>query len=482
MRRSGFSILLLCSMLVSTSGHAQPIALGQVLQQVMDHYPSLKTAAIQVERSRQEQQKVESQLGWMLGAQGGISRDVPLAGTTADRLNLQGNASRKLIGGETLSLDAGIRRDNASASSSPLLPNPSTTTTLDLGYRIPLARGAGNPDYQEGLVRAGAGILLADVDRRELYDQLASRLIELYMSAATTRARIDNTRQAITRTKRLQRYIQDREELGLSEEKDLLQVNAELSSRQAALRGLEMIWEQQRISLNRLMGKAWDMEIVPQVIHEVRSPQGGFDVLLEEVVGYSPDLGRIEGRLQLAESTIQSSRDAQKDEMDLVLFVGNETSNGDAAAVKLNESELVGGVRIEYRHGVDRRGYDAELYQAQLDRYAVLQDKVQIMEDLKYDLSSLLAEIKAGEQALRAYQLSVKSENAKLQEANQRYRAGRADTDQLIQFESQLAEVELALELQRVEIARRYYSLSLLRGALWDGIQLPEFTYPVMGE
>jgi outer membrane protein TolC len=72
----------------------------------------------------------------------------------------------------------------------------------------------------------------------------------------------------------------------------------------------------------------------------------------------------------------------------------------------------------------------------------------------------------------------VKSENRKLAEAEQRFRAGRTDTDQLIQFEAELASAELAYELQRIELARRDRKLALLRGSLWEHIRLPEYQLP----
>ena len=100
------------------------------------------------------------------------------------------------------------------------------------------------------------------------------------------------------------------------------------------------------------------------------------------------------------------------------------------------------------------------------------------MEDLKYDLSSLLAEIEVANHALKAYQQSVKSENSKLKEAEQRYRAGRTDTDQLIQFEAELAAAELAYELQRIELARRDRNLDLLRGTVWKQVRLPDYSLP----
>jgi len=93
---------------------------------------------------------------------------------------------------------------------------------------------------------------------------------------------------------------------------------------------------------------------------------------------------------------------------------------------------------------------------------------------LQYELSSLLAETKAGQSALNAYQQSARSEKKKLNEALQRYKEGRADTDQLIQFESQLSLAELSVELQKIELLRRFYGLNLLRGELWATIRIPD--------
>jgi len=69
----------------------------------------------------------------------------------------------------------------------------------------------------------------------------------------------------------------------------------------------------------------------------------------------------------------------------------------------------------------------------------------------------------------------VESEEKKLEEAEERYQSGRADTDQLISFESQLAGSQLALELQAIELTRRLLKLDLKKGMIWNGIHLPEF-------
>ncbi|HEY9052400.1 MAG TPA: TolC family protein [Gammaproteobacteria bacterium] len=475
LRNLKFSSLLL--ILITPFSYAQTMTYEQVLQRVVDYYPSLKTAAIQTERAKQEYIKVQSQLGWQLGAQAGITHDVSLFGVPTDTINLGGSLSRQIETGGALSFSAGVNRDDADSSFSPSLPNPATRTSLDVNYRLPFGKGSDNPVYAQALISSKAGELIAEAQRRSLNDQLAGQLIDVFIAAATTQARIKNVEEAIKRSKRLQAYIKDRAGLGLSEEKDVLQVKAQLVAREAELRGLEMLWQQQRVSINRLMGMHYDNEINPSYKENISLPDVPFDNLLQEVNAHNPSLLQTKARLQLADSAIELSRDARKDQLDLVMFLGNRTNSGDTVTGSVDDSEVVGGLRVEFNRGIDRSGYDAELYQAQLDRGAALEDQKQIMQDLGYDISSLLAEIKAGTNALAAYELSVRSEQAKLKEAEQRYRAGRTDTDQLIQFESQLSAAELALELQRIELARRDRRLSLLRGVIWKNIQIPNYDY-----
>ena len=472
MKSKFFTILFVFCFVAEAS--AQTMSFDQVLQQVIDHYPSVRTAVYQVERAQQENKKIESQLGWQLNSQAGFSRDVSAFGTPTDSLGLSAGLSRQLTSGAILGVDAGMIRDDASTVFSPSLPNPVTSTSLNLNYRHPLEKGAGNPAYTQGLESAAAATTLAEADRKAIYDQLAAQVIELYLAAATTQARIKNIEQSIVRGKRLKKYIKDRLDLGVSEEKDVLQAEAQLKGQQAERQGLLMAWQKQKISLNRLMGKKWDKELYPVTKASVSLPGESETFLFDQVKQHSPSLLNIKAQLQLAESEIKINRDAKQDNLDLVMFVGNRTNEGDIIGGSLSESEVVGGVRLEFNRGMDKRGFDAELYQSQIDRGIALQNQKQVLEDLQYELSSLLAETKAGQSALNAYHQSARSEKKKLNEAVQRYKEGRADTDQLIQFEAQLSLAELSVELQKIELLRRFYGLNLLRGELWATIRIPD--------
>jgi len=313
-------------------------------------------------------------------------------------------------------------------------------------------------------------------DKLSLYDQLASQVIELYLAAATTQARIKSIDKSIERSQRLKKYIEDEFKLGLSEEKDVLQVDARLRTNEADKQSLQVALQKQVISLNRLMGRSWEEQLLADISVN-RSQTKVYSELYSQSQSHSPELKRLDARLKLAESAIRSSRDKRKDDLDLVLFLGNEFNQGDTSSTDLDESEIIGGVSLEFNRGLDKSGFDAQLRQAHYDRGIALEDKKQVLENLQYDISSLLAEIQTSEKALIAFEKSVQAEDRKLKEALSRYKDGRIETDRIIDFESQLAVAELSLDLQIIELLRRYHQLNLIRGGIWKNILLPQFAF-----
>ena len=321
-----------------------------------------------------------------------------------------------------------------------------------------------------------AAVSIAQSEKTALYDALAAQVIELYLAAATTQARIKNTQKTIDRGLRLKDYISKEFKLGLSEEKDILQVDARLATNRADKQSLDVLWKKQVIALNRLMNQSWENKFSPHlkfVSHKNRE----FDVVYAQAEKQNSVLKQIEARLLIADSAIRLSRDKRQDELDLVMFLGNESNQGDTASGDFNESQVVGGVSLEFRRGLDKSGLNAELRQAHYDRELVLQDKKLVQQNLHYDVASVLTEVESAELAVKAFKKSVNAEHKKLTEATKRYKDGRIETDRIIDFESQLAKAELSYELQKVELARRYYQLDLLRGAIWETVARHEISF-----
>ena len=378
-------------------------------------------------------------------------------------------------------LSAGLQYSDSDTSTIPTLPNPSTSTNIEFNYRQPLGKGSDNPALTEGLASARAGVVISAAQVLSLYDQLAGQIVELFGAVLSTKEQIANTQAAIERTKRLQKYLKKRSGLGISEEKDLLQVKAQLHSQLAQQNALDMALKQQQISFNRLMGTDWKkkLEFKMEAESKLNLNTNDFNTLFKEISQHSPQLRLIEGQIKLADSKIKNQRDARKDKLDLVLFVGNKTSDGDSASGDVSESDVVGGVRMEYQQSFDASGLDAALYEAQLQRWVAIQEKRKVIEDLHYELASLLSKIQSSVNVVNAFELSLKSEKEKLTEAGDRYRRGRIDTDRLIQFENQMSAASLSLSLQKIELHKAYLKLSLIRGILMKDIKLPEFDLSV---
>ena len=452
---------------------AETMTPEQVLQKVVDHYPSVKAAAIEIERASQSIKVANSQMAWQLGAQTGIEHGVGILGTGSDQLSLAAGVSRMLDSGSSLSLDASVRHEDSDTVLSPTIPNPATSTNFGISYRQPLEKNTIYSSFQESKVAADLELETSKAQRAQLYDQLALNVIDLYFSAAVLLAKINNLDQSITRTKRLQSYIKNKTTLGVSEEKDILQVDAQLNLLLAEKTNLEVSWMQQMVALNRLMERPWDSDIT--IAYTQSSVVGDFESVYIQAKKNSPAIKLMNLRLSLADSAIRQRRDERKDSLDLVWFAGGQNYQGDTSAGNASETELTGGVRLEFKQSMDKIGVDAKLYQAQLDRGVVLQERKLSLEDLKYDLFSLLAESKANRLAHVAYEKSLESETLKIDEAMKRYRSGRIDTDVIIKFEDQLSQAKFSLEMQKISLTQRYYKLQVLIGDIWQQVKKPLF-------
>src|SRR5690606_21298878 len=87
--------------------------------------------------------------------------------------------------------------------------------------------------------------------------------------------------------------------------------------------------------------------------------------------------------------------DALRDQVDLVFSVGGRRLSGDTATGSISEADAVAGVRLEYRAALDKRGADAELAQAFLERDMARRRHDATLTDLRYGVARLAAEIDA---------------------------------------------------------------------------------------
>lgn len=466
-------IILILAITSASYAYAETFTLHQTLRRVIQTYPSVEIAQLQARRAQQDVIKAKSMLGWTLGGQVGANHDLSaFSGTPSDSANLNADLSRSLASGGSFGIGGSYSYEDSSFSFGPTFPNPSNYTRVDASYRMPLAKGAGNPQYKEGLKSAKAGERIARANAQSVRDGLATQTMELFFIAALTKARLETAKDAIGRARRLKKYIRDNARLGLSEKKDLLQAEAQLQARIADYDALVTAWEQQRTSINRLLNRPRTAEFTPVLRDRDSSVNGNIGTILEQAKAHSPDLHRQLAQIEITESQLENSKDASRSTWDLVFGVGYGNKQGPATP-PVDESDYAASVRLEFRKALDHRGLDAEVTQALIDRSIALREAERIRVDMKYNVTGLIAEINHSLTALASHQRRVTVEQRKVDEAIQRYRTGRTDTNRLIQFENEYQLSKLAHEQQRIELARKHASLDLMRGILLQEAMVP---------
>jgi len=451
---------------------AETLTFNEVLRRVVESDASLEVAKLRVERAREEIARAEGQLAWMLSGQGGVGRDLSLFGIPTEKADAAIGADKRLSFGPRIGVTGSYTREDSDATISPLLPNPANNIRADVFWRQPLARGVNNADYQQGRNIAEAGVESAGADRVATFDSVARRTADVYFTAAYTHARLANAVQAVERAERFREYVRNNLRLGIAEEKDRLQAEAQLAARRAERDAVQLIWTQQRTTLNRLLEHAWDAEHRPLLPPEPSSlPEAA--MIQQAAAQHSPEIIRLEAQRRLAESVIARNRDAARDQLDAVLSVGSRQYSGDTPIGSVDTSQTAGSLRLEYRGTLGHSVQDAELNQAFLDRTIVQRQLASAHTDLEYRVHGLRAELDGALQACDQARRRVVAERAKVDEATRRYRRGRSNTAELIQFENDARAAELLADQQTVELARRLAELDVLRGDLWVEIGQP---------
>ena len=449
---------------------AETLTLEQVLQQAIDNNIGLKIADLGVQKSQLERDKVEAMLGINLNASAKTNHDVSFLGTPSNRLDSTVSASKLLAQGIAVSLSGRYSYENADLTFSKSLPNPNHTTSLDLQVSQPLWRGKDNIAYIESLANSGLSEKMAQLQNNAIREQLANQVTILFHGIALLSQQVKNIEQGIQRTDRMIRHIKNNQSLGLSERKDILQIEAQKNAQLAEKQNLLVNLQQQQINLNRLLGRDANSEIQP-LLGQQAVAMKPLDESLDKAKQASTLLALQKYKIELAESVIRLNQDAKKDRLNAFATLGSRSSHGEnGLGQSIGEFDWAGSVGVEFQQAMDKRGVNANLSQARLDRSVALHEERDLVINLEFQVKGLVAEIHSVKLANDAANLRLQSEHEKLIEAEQRYKTGRATTMELIRFENEFASAELVLNLKRIELQTKVVQLDVLTGDIWQRV------------
>lgn len=453
--------------------------LASVMYEVLSRHPELAVAGFDAAIAGTELARIESRLDPAFTARVSASDDrTPVLSEfqPAETLTgaVTGTLSQPLAGGGTLSATAEYARTRqrftSPFASQLALINPAYRGGLSVSYRHPLLRGDGRPEVHDALLAAGA-----ERDALELQRLLLARLLGLQALNASFSLMADDigirmAEVGVDRAVRLLEFQQFRQDFGLIESADRIQVEALVALRRLELQRALAQRQLNVVELNRLMLRdpAGSLTIAsPARSVPARAPSIEDGVIVARA--QRPEFRLIERQLEAEEARMRLARDAGRPQLDLVAELGIfalERNPIDAAHP--DHHDRYAGIALELSDILGRRAAKAELLRSELAAGRLRAQAHQSTEQVRDELARIHATLVTGDEILRLQRQRAEAERRKFEAELDRYRDGRSDTATLIQFEGELHQAELEAELQELTLGLAGWQFAWSTGTLFE--------------
>lgn len=462
-------IPLMFALYISTV-EAEVLHLPQAIQKALHYRIEIKNAKLASESSVLGKSITESQLGWQANASAGYKHGLDTFGQSTEQQKISAGLIKQQRSGDKISLLGSYQNDKNDSANTSVFPNPIESYGLNVDYTMPLQQGRNNPEYALLDRQSRAGIIISTAQQQAIAEQIGEQIISIYHRLIDIQIQISENKRALRRTEKLNLYIKDNSRLGLAEEKDRLSVLARLAAQQADAKRLQREWTSKITELKKMTGELAGFKRVTNFNKANDLPATLEEVVLNVMQRDATIISNTE-RLEIAKTQIQLSRDKQKDRLDLIFSVGNETRQGERSTGTLDENEWTGGVRLEYTLPLDKRGVDAKTRQSWLEVDQLQNENERYTQDLKNQLQQWYQEWGMAGETIRHYLNRKRIEQKRHKEVTARYREGRTDIRELLDADESLTAAE---KLLAKEEARRSLMLSLLSNRLGLFVDLNE--------
>jgi outer membrane protein TolC len=455
----------------SSFATAEELNLSQALQRLIDYYPTLQIAKLKTEQASWEINNVKNRLSWKLNGAAGMVHDVSAFGTPFDRFEASANLDRKLSSGHSVGVSGRYQYNDDSFVINNSLPNPSQSLDFDINYRIPLGQGEDNIGYHQSLLIAETQKNIEELNRKAILKSLTGNIVSLFHEISSLEQRMLYTKASIQRSRRLKQYIVRNKELGLYEDKDVLEANAQLLKVIAERESISLALSEQKNTLRKLLGMDTG-SLIDISINRLPSHGMDEDELLSSAKNDDPLLQIKMRTLDIADANIRIALNENSDKKDMVLSLGARTLNGDSATESISEEDYAAQIRFEYEYDLGRHAYTSRIEKIKRQKDIILQEVRLNQDSIKYELTALLDKIKKQHSLINKLKQHQQVSSSKLNDALNRYKQGRIDTTRLIQFENDLHLANLDLSSANTNLSHSEINLSLLTGRLLSQLKI----------
>ena len=428
----------------------------------LQHRSEMQSARLSSERARLGMSITESQLGWQANAAAGWKHGLDMFGQPSSQQRLSAGLVKQQRSGNQISLQTSYQKDDSDTSGTSLFPNPLESYGVNLDYRIPLQKGKENLAYGYAEAQSKMAIAISSAEQRATADRVGEQLITIYHRLLELQIQTAEVHRAIGRTRKLEAFIMQNSRLGMADKSDRLSVRARMAAQVADEKLLQRERASQFSELKKMVGDIQD-EVQVEDYNNIAGMPKTLTTIIAQGLQRDAIIASNKAKLAATESLLQLNRDKQKDQLDLVMSVGNETRQGQSSSGVLDQNEWVGGVRLEYQLPLDRRGVDARTRQDMIELDKIRLDNQGYEADLKNLLQQWYQEWKMTAETIKQYRYRKSIEDLRYKEVESRYQQGRTDIRELLDAEESLSTAEKQLAKEE---ARRSLVLALLSNRL----------------
>jgi len=469
-------LMAVCLALVPANLQAQSISFSDVLNAVYAKHPDLQINNLQIQMRKADSEGIDGALDTRYGGSAGISDEKSPAtnafspgGTSVAFLS--GQVSQSFAGGSQLTGTLNYNRAELTyPTGSPLLSslNPVFKHQIDLIYRYPLAKGAGNPSYQFQKEASMQDIQAAQWQVRMVKEQLANQAIGAYFQLKLDDLSLRLAKDAMKRANDLLAYQKQRESFGLIEKADRLQTEALVAARKSQLTQAKAARDMAQTNLNRLMYQDGNIALEPQS-DVVSIQRTSHEDMLKRVQFNRPVFKMLDAQYAAAESRLNIAKDADAYQLDVVGQIGSralEGSGGAALGQGFTLDDRYVALKVEFSDSWQHTSGAAAIQRQLLALESINLERSKMVENFATDIATISDMQRSGELTLRALQQQVIAERKKFEAESKRYQEGRGSTATAIQFEGDLRAAELRTVIQKVALEQAAFRLALTLGEL----------------
>lgn len=453
--------------------------LDAVIAEVLARHPDLEIARLDSAIAGTEIQRLDAGLDPQISARVSITDDrMPLMSEfqPAETLTgaLTGTLTRPLESGGTLSATADYARTRqrfvSPFASQLALINPAYRGGVSVNYRHPLMRGDGRPEYHDALKAAGADHEAVRVQQLVIMRGLGLQALNGVFQLLADDIDIELAQTAVGRSERLLEYQGLREEFGLIESAERIQIEALVALRRLELQRAKARRQGSLAELNRLMLRDPGSPLQLAQFGSTRAPVvPSIEEGMRNARALRPEFLLIDRQIEAEEARLRLARDSQRPQLDLIAELGFFSfERNPVDATMLDHQDRFAGLSLEFSDVMGRRAARAEVLRGELG-YRRLQSRiVQITEEVHDELALIHVSLATGAETLRLSRLHAESERRKFEAEVERFRDGRSDTATVIQFEGDLQAAELTERQQLLALRLADRQFAWVSGTLFE--------------